>query len=413
MLLIGCIIAAMFVVPQASRGEYTPSNYLTFNRHAIRCAYIWNIAYICILAIGFLTKKTSDASRVAVLILYFGGFFALLLERWLIVRFTRARAERGGVLSHRVFLVGHESEIRTFRARYEQSMLGMHIVGAFALRGGASVQGDLALAAATARFLRPDEVFIVVSWSNQKTIDLCIDVFRRVPATIHLGPSQILTRFAHAHISAGAVPTLGLVRPPLSALDTVLKRAVDIVGSTLGLILLAPPFALVALLIKLDSPGPVIFQQRRYGFNQEPFRIFKFRTMTTMEDGKHVLQATKNDVRVTRIGRVLRRYNIDELPQLINVLRGEMSLVGPRPHAFAHDQQFEQSIAAYARRHNMKPEITGWAQVNGLRGEINSDADLRRRIEHDLFYIDNYSIWLDLRCIALTLISKKAYRNAY
>ena len=135
--------------------------------------------------------------------------------------------------------------------------------------------------------------------------------------------------------------------------------------------------------------------------------------MTTMDDGPRVVQASKNDARITRVGRWLRRMNIDELPQLVNVLRGDMSLVGPRPHASAHDDEFEQLVELYACRHKMKPGITGWAQVNGLRGEIRSHEDIRRRLEHDLFYADNWSLWFDLKCILRTVVSARAYCNAY
>ena len=153
--------------------------------------------------------------------------------------------------------------------------------------------------------------------------------------------------------------------------------------------------------------------QRRYGFNQKPFRIIKFRTMRALDDGAVVAQATRDDPRLTRIGRWLRRWNIDEIPQLFNVLTGDMSLVGPRPHALSHDHEFERRISLYARRHNVKPGITGWAQINGFRGEIDNEEKLRKRVEYDLFYIDNWSLWLDLKIIARTVLSPTAYRNAY
>ncbi|MBV9244967.1 MAG: sugar transferase, partial [Methylobacteriaceae bacterium] len=148
-------------------------------------------------------------------------------------------------------------------------------------------------------------------------------------------------------------------------------------------------------------------------FNQQSFRIVKFRSMITSEDGADVRQAVRNDSRITRVGAFMRRWNIDELPQLINVLKGDMSLVGPRPHALAHNQHYERKIALYARRHNVRPGITGWAQVNGFRGETATEDRMRSRIEHDLYYIDNWSLWLDLRILALTLLSPKAFRNAY
>src|SRR5207253_5773503 len=138
-----------------------------------------------------------------------------------------------------------------------------------------------------------------------------------------------------------------------------------------------------------DSRGPVLFMQRRYGFNQQPFRIIKFRTTTTLDDGEVIRQARPDDLRITRVGRWLRRWNIDELPQLLNVLKGDMSLVGPRPHALSHDRDYEQRISLYARRHNVRPGITGWAQVNGLRGETDTDDKMRRRVGYDRYYLDN------------------------
>jgi lipopolysaccharide/colanic/teichoic acid biosynthesis glycosyltransferase len=168
----------------------------------------------------------------------------------------------------------------------------------------------------------------------------------------------------------------------------------------------------VAALIRLDSPGPVLFRQRRYGFNQQAFRIFKFRTMTATDDGAVIVQARRDDPRVTRIGRILRRYNLDELPQLLNVLAGQMSLVGPRPHALAHDREFERKIALYARRHNVKPGITGWAQVHGLRGETDTDDKMAKRVAYDHWYIDNWSIWLDIAILLRTVLSRKAFMNA-
>jgi len=200
--------------------------------------------------------------------------------------------------------------------------------------------------------------------------------------------------------------SLQLTRAPLSWLERAQKRAFDVTLAAGALIALAPAFAVVALAILLESGQPVFFLQRRYGFNQEEFRIIKFRTMTTLDDGDVVRQVTRNDRRVTRVGRFLRKWNIDELPQLINVLKGDMSLVGPRPHALSHNREYERKIALYARRHNVLPGITGWAQVKGFRGETDTDEKMRARVEHDLYYIDNWSVWFDLKILLRTVLSR-------
>jgi lipopolysaccharide/colanic/teichoic acid biosynthesis glycosyltransferase len=165
--------------------------------------------------------------------------------------------------------------------------------------------------------------------------------------------------------------------------------------------------------VKLESKGPVFFLQRRSGFNRQPFRIFKFRTMTSLDDGDCVPQATRGDPRTTRVGRWLRSLNLDELPQLFNVLKGEMSLVGPRPHAVAHDIYFAEVITNYNYRYAVKPGITGWAQVNGLRGPTETDDAMRARVYYDVNYIENWSLAFDFYILALTVVSPLAYRNAH
>ena len=191
------------------------------------------------------------------------------------------------------------------------------------------------------------------------------------------------------------------------------KRAIDIVFASIALILLIPLLALVAIAIKLDSPGPVFFRQTRHGLNGKPFSILKFRTMSVLEDGDSVKQAARFDKRVTRVGLWLRRTRIDELPQLINVLRAEMSIVGPRPHAVAHDNYYDQVIPNYRFRQRMKPGITGYAQVKGFRGETPTVAAMQRRVELDLWYVGNWSVYLDFAIMARTVIEVLRGHNAY
>ena len=200
-------------------------------------------------------------------------------------------------------------------------------------------------------------------------------------------------------LEVGTAWTAELKRAPLSVAEQALKRAFDVLAASLGIILLSPLLLTSVLLIKLDSKGPVLFTQTRNGFNGRSFRIFKFRTMRVLEDGPKIRQATRNDPRVTDVGRWLRRTSIDELPQLFNVLGGSMSLVGPRPHAVAHNTEYERIVANYAFRYHVKPGISGWAQVNGFRGETSTVNLMEKRVEADLWYVSNWSFWLDLRIL--------------
>ncbi|MGH6801677.1 MAG: exopolysaccharide biosynthesis polyprenyl glycosylphosphotransferase, partial [Methylocella sp.] len=191
-------------------------------------------------------------------------------------------------------------------------------------------------------------------------------------------------------------------RAPLSAFERAVKRILDVVGSITAILFLWPLFLIAAIAIKLDSAGPIIFRQRRTGFNAKEFVIFKFRTMTVLEDGPAITQACHGDLRATRVGKILRRSSIDELPQLLNVVKGEMSLVGPRPHAVAHDKEYKVLIADYGLRHRVKPGITGWAQVNGLRGATGPLAKMAERVKMDLWYIDNWSLGFDIKILVRT-----------
>jgi exopolysaccharide biosynthesis polyprenyl glycosylphosphotransferase len=203
-----------------------------------------------------------------------------------------------------------------------------------------------------------------------------------------------------------------VLHPPLSAFDRFAKRAFDICIAGLALLVFSPLLLAVSFAVRLDSRGPVFFRQTRHGYNNEVIKVLKFRSMTTIEDGCHFKQAVKNDPRVTRVGRILRRTNIDELPQLVNVLLGEMSIVGPRPHPIALNEAFAEQISPLSRRHKVKPGITGWAQVHGHRGETDTIEKMGRRIECDLYYIDNWSFLLDIKIIVMTLFSRRAYINA-
>ena len=265
------------------------------------------------------------------------------------------------------------------------------------------------------RALAVDAILIVFDKVDIDLITRVVSAFYELPVCIQLLPIGIADFMQRSRVGrCGRTPVLEVLCTPCSVRDRLLKRALDVVVAiTIGVVAF-PLLVIVAILIKLDSRGPVLFRQARHGFNNEPIRVLKFRTMTTFDDERHGFrQAVRGDSRVTRVGRILRRTNIDELPQLINVIRGEMSIVGPRPHAVAHNEMYADQIYRMARRHNVQPGITGWAQVNGLRGETDTIEKMRKRVEYDLYYIDNWSIILDLKIIIMTVLSKRAYTNAY
>ncbi len=410
---LGGLVALLFFVLTLSRGDYALAKCLAPRGLLRRTLITWSTTVVGAFALAFALHVGADIPSGALSGFSLGGFAATYLARRGFLKAAQAHVKPGSMAERPIFLVGYEDEIQVFTQRYEARLVGTHVIAATVLRGKEYLQEDLTLACASARILLPDDVFILVPWSQNETIDACVDTFLRLPAAIHLGPEAALERFADAEIAkVGPIPSLNIVRRPLSRLEMAMKRAVDIALASLGLLLLAPLFVMAAIAIKLDSPGPVVFRQRRYGFNQRPFRIYKFRSMRTLEDNARLTQVVEGDERITRFGNFMRRHNLDELPQLINVLLGDMSLVGPRPQALAHDQAFERSISLYARRHNVKPGITGWAQVNGFRGGFSEEM-MRVRVEHDLYYIDNWSLWLDLKILWLTLVSKQSYMNAF
>jgi len=421
---VGLVAAIIFVLPNLFRGEYLLTNFYIFKPHLATTIRLWNGTIICLLALGFLAHISAVYSRGWMILFYVSTPGLLLALRYGFVRAALLGARLGVISAQRVFLFGAGKYVKDFVTRCQPRAFGVNVVGCHfltPLAGKASAQahgdalaGDIEAAVATARMLEPDAILLAVPWSDAATIARCAESFLSLPTEIHLGAERILDRFKHARLSKfGAISSLQLTRKPLSYLERLEKRTFDLALASVALLLLTPTLLVVAILIKIDSRGPVFFLQRRFGFNQRPFRIIKFRTMRTLDDGPVVRQAQKNDPRVTRLGVWLRRWNIDELPQLFNVIVGDMSLVGPRPHAVSHDRDYERRIARYARRHNVKPGITGWAQIHGFRGETDSDHKMRKRVEHDLYYIDNWSLLLDLRILVRTLISPTSYRNAH
>lgn len=211
----------------------------------------------------------------------------------------------------------------------------------------------------------------------------------------------------------GGVPLINMSAVRIDGIGEIVKRMIDIILSLLAVVALMPVFVAIAIATKVDSKGPVVFVQRRYGVNGKEIRVLKFRTMITQDDGNDVRQVVQGDKRITRLGKYLRTNSLDELPQLFNVLFGTMSLVGPRPHAVSHNEEYRVKISGYMLRHKIKPGITGWAQINGWRGETDTLLKMERRVEYDLEYMKNWSVWFDVKILLLTLVRGFSSKNAY
>jgi Undecaprenyl-phosphate glucose phosphotransferase len=414
---VGLTTGALFALPLVSRGQYSLER-LIGGRGPRTLFNCWSYAFLGLAFLAFLTKTSDVASRGWIVLFYAGGLLAVIGSDALLQKIASAALRSGLISPRRVMVVGTAGEIARWRREIGEGAGAATLVAAAPLPATppaeADLQAQLAPVIALARETAAEDVVIALPLHDVAAAARIADRLAELPIAIHIGQLGSLAQYPSLRVERlGALPTLAIMAPPLSAINAIIKRVFDLVMASVALGLLTPLLALIALAIRIDGPGPVLFRQRRRGFNQEVFEIWKFRTMTVLDDGDVIVQATPDDVRVTRVGAFLRRTNLDELPQLFQVLAGSMSLVGPRPHAVAHDKHYERVIADYARRLNVKPGITGWAQIHGCRGATRTDSDMHRRVAHDLYYIDNWSFPLDLYILIMTVLSPRAYRNAY
>ena len=259
-----------------------------------------------------------------------------------------------------------------------------------------------------------DYVFVTYSTEEQGKINAAIKALGNSTATIYLVPDVLLADLLGSQwVMLGNTPLIILNDHPFYGGIWTLKKLEDLILGSIILVLISPLLLLITLAIKMTSPGPALFKQRRHGLNGEIIKVYKFRTMSTLDDGDLVIQATKNDSRITTIGKILRRTSLDELPQFFNVLQGSMSIVGPRPHALSHNEHYRRLIDSYMQRHKVKPGITGWAQVNGFRGETDTLEKMQSRVDFDLYYINHWSFGLDLKIILLTILNGFSGKSTY
>lgn len=418
---IGANTALLFALLAKSRGMYRPTALLWASEWR-RIVASWGAVLLAMVSFLFLLKLGGSYSRGAMVGFGALGLALLLISRAAIVNRLRNALARGRVAGKRAIMVGEREELDHRSGGDLLRKYAIREVGRFELPQGngddrAVRQDSLAVLSAaidSARDTQADVVLLALRWTDTLRYNLVREQLRALPLPVVLLPDQsVRSILAQPMAEMGPDIAVQMQRAPLGAFELSVKRAFDVALASAALALLAPLLLIVAAAIKLTSRGPVIFRQDRRGFNGQKFRIYKFRTMTVMENGNAIAQAQRNDKRITPLGSLLRSSSIDELPQLFNVLRGEMSLVGPRPHAIAHDEEYSNLIGHYPYRQHVKPGITGWAQVNGCRGETDRIELMERRVDLDLWYVSNWSIWLDLVILARTCVKVTRDPNAY
>jgi Undecaprenyl-phosphate glucose phosphotransferase len=407
-------------------GAYRPSYVFRLRPAFCQEVAAWVFSVVALVVVAFALESSDAYPRLWVALWLALGMVVPVVVRTAFSWLTRDWI-REGRLAQRTVIVGasehgrqmaiHLQRCQDFQTRVigfaydQQAPQGAYIAGH-------RVLGDVAQLVTLIRRNEVDRVVIALPWTDRERIMRVLAELADTPVDIRLAPELLRFEFAQRPAEfVGGVPLLRVLDRPVSGSAEVVKAAEDRILGSLLLLALAPVMLLIGIAIKLDSRGPVFFRQTRYGFNNNLIKVWKFRTMYQhMTDANASVLTQRDDPRVTRVGRVLRRTSLDELPQLLNVFTGEMSLVGPRPHALqakAGDRLYEDVMRHYAARHRVKPGLTGWAQVNGWRGETDTPEKLTRRVEHDLHYIEHWSVWLDLQILLRTARVVVGGENAF
>ncbi|WP_417308300.1 exopolysaccharide biosynthesis polyprenyl glycosylphosphotransferase [Devosia sp.] len=373
----------------------------------------WTGAFSIALFAAFLLGISGDLSRVSMLTAFVIGVPVLLMGRGFAYSALGLRIRTGRLQYQRVAVIGSKDDVQRFLRAGSLWRAGYQLAGTLNVDHARNSADEILEFAARNVAQGAQYVVLVGDMGDVDGLNAIANKLKRFSVNAVCVPATDNDTFKFLDVvPLGPNNAVRFLRKPMSDGAVALKRSFDLVLAGLGVLVLSPLFAVIAILIKLEGPGAVFYRQERRGFNGETFRIWKFRSMRVTESGHKMTQAQVGDPRITRIGAFIRRTSIDELPQLFNVLSGEMSLVGPRPHALVHDDELGTQVATYAHRQRIKPGITGWAQVNGYRGETSTIEQINGRTSHDLFYVDNWSIFFDFWIIVLTVFSPKTRQNA-
>lgn len=380
-------------------------------------------AFLGLSAVAYITQQAHEVEVRWVLHWLLFSWVGLMVFRIFLRIVLRVMRAYGFNRRRLVLVVAGELGVTVGERLRQMPWTGLEVVGYFDDRaperlpnvGTVPLLGSIAGLGEFVQRERIDQVWLAFPFRAENRVKQVLHELRHCTADIRMVPDIFQFRLLnHSMSEVGGIPVLNLTASPMVGFDQLVKELEDRILAFLILLAISPIMLMLALGVKVTSPGPVFFKQRRHGWDGEPIEVWKFRSMKVhAERPGHFTQATRNDPRVTTFGGFLRRTSLDELPQFINVLQGTMSIVGPRPHAIEHNEQFKESVNRYMLRHKVKPGITGWAQVNGYRGETDNLEKMQKRVELDLFYIENWSVWFDLRIIFKTIVSGFIGKNAY
>lgn len=418
------VAVVLFVFGAQSMGLYSAWRMQRISRELGRIILAWAVVGAMLLAMAFLTKRSVEYSRAISILWGTGSPIAIAIWR-VSLRVSLRELRKRGRNTRTAAIAGLTTlGERVARTTVDNPELGVRLVGFYDDRIEERCHpipeelgeriGALDDLVQRARVGEIDMVYIALPLRAEPRINELVRKLADTTASVYMAADFDAFDLLNAKWGTlGDVPIVSIHETPFYGVDGWLKRAEDIVVGSLILALITIPMLFISIAVKLTSKGPVFFRQRRYGLNGDVIYVLKFRSMTVAEDGDKVTQATKGDKRITKLGAFLRRTSLDELPQFINVVTGAMSIVGPRPHAVAHNELYRKKIQGYMLRHKVKPGITGWAQVNGWRGETDTLEKMEKRVEHDLYYIRNWGLFWDLQIIFLTVFGRKVRNNAY
>ena len=382
------------------------------------------LTFLALLVLAYLTKTTGNYSRVTISIWFILMPVILVLWRIIACRMLVKKYQQNKNLKRVAVLGANKVGNDIARKMQEDISLGYNFIGFFDDRTEAderipkelvgSIKGsfDDVIKSACARQI--DVLYIALPLAAEQRIITLLDELSDSAIAVHIIPNFFIYNILHARWhNIGPYQALSIYDTPFYGAGSLVKKAEDMIVASIIVALTSLPMLLIAIAIKLTSPGPVIFKQKRYGINGKELMVYKFRSMTSCDNGDVIKQAEKNDSRITKVGAFLRKTSLDELPQFFNVLDGSMSVVGPRPHAVAHNEEYRHQVGSYMLRHLVKPGITGWAQINGYRGETKTIEQMEKRIEYDLYYIRNWSLTWDIKIIIMTVFKGFVNKNAY